>query len=173
MFNKKYFGFSTSYRRREVYFYNIKDEQIFSYDLDVLLKELNLNEDDFDNEDDEKIKDLIIEKSNIGQDIIDIIQDAEYYNEIINTQDAFYNDNVYKISLNNYSVHFYYVLGNHEGEALDILVDYLESKKATGDLYTYEELIDDGLSEEDIECFLVAGNKCFYLSSEHTHIEDI
>ena len=93
--------------------------------------------------------------------------------KIINLSDRRYFDNLYKISLYNYSSNYSLVIANNEQMALDILTDYLEEKDENGHLYTYTELIKEE-SEEEIESrYVVAGNHCYYILSEHLQITQI
>ena len=93
--------------------------------------------------------------------------------KIINLNDRKYYDNIYKISLYNYSSNYNLVIANNEQSALDILVDYLEEKEEKEHLYSYTELIEEETEEEIENRYIVAGNHCYYILSEHLQITQI
>ena len=178
--NKNYFGYSYSPRRSELYFYDkMKNKQIFIYQelcdeedrqnplngIGKIVEAIELDKDE------DEIKDMILDI--FGYELDDLIGSTEYYNKVVNPNDSDYYDKVFKISLYNYDNIFFYILGNCEQDALDILIDLLESKGETGHLNKIIELEKD-YSEEEIEnSFVVAGNSCYYINSEHLFIKEI
>ncbi len=96
------------------------------------------------------------------------------FKKAINTNDRKYFNNLYKISLYNYSDNYYLVYANCEQDALDILVDHLEEIKENGHIYTYEQLLNYGMTELEIDTnYVSCGNYCNYVSIEHLQIEQI
>lgn len=174
-FNKEYLGFSYSRRKQELYIYDrAKDKQIFSChlndDLDYSRCKDIVDKIESDQSED-VIKDLIIKE--FSEELSNLIQSTEYYNKIINPQDLDFADKIFKISLNNYNNAFYYIISDCEQDALDALVDYLESKRETGYLAQMSELINFYTEEEIENSFITAGNHCFLINSEHLCIKEM
>ena len=92
--------------------------------------------------------------------------------EIVNDSDYQYFDSAYKVSVHNYDNQWYGVYANCEQDALDEVVDYLESQGKTGVFYTHEEVIE---CEKDgyVDMFITAGNHCHNLNAEHVQIHQV
>ena len=92
----------------------------------------------------------------------------------INLNDRKYSNNLYKISLYNYSSNYDLVYANCEQDALDILVDHLEEIKENGHIYTYEQLLNYGMTELEIDNnYVSCGNYSHYVNVEHLNIIEI
>lgn len=107
---------------------------------------------------------------------VKIIDEAKFYDmenvEIVNNDDRQYFDNAYAVSIYNYDSMMYGVYANCEQDALDVVVDYLESEGKTGlfyDLDEVEEMEKDGYAD----MFVVAGNHCHHLDSSHIMIKEV
>ena len=107
---------------------------------------------------------------------VKILDKALFYGmenvEVVNKEDREIFSNAYKVSLHNYDSFLYGVYANSAQDALDLVVDYLENKGDTGYFYTLdevEEMEKDGYETE----FIVAGNHCHHLESEHVWIEEM
>lgn len=92
----------------------------------------------------------------------------------INKNDSKYFDRLYKISLYNYSNNYDLVYANNEQHALDTLIDHLEEIKENGYIYTYDQLLNDGLTELEIDInYISGGNYSNYVNVEHLNISEI
>ena len=66
----------------------------------------------------------------------------------------------------------YIVNADNEQEAIDFIIDHAE-ENAPGLVASYQELIDDGMSDDEIEEYINGGNHCLYLTTHNIHIETI
>jgi hypothetical protein len=81
-----------------------------------------------------------------------------------------YGEGTYRVSLDNYNDEWFIVGAYTEQEALDKVIDFCEEKGHKGCYWTQEE-VDDFEMNEDY--FVIAGNSCLYVNSEHLQIKKV
>lgn len=92
--------------------------------------------------------------------------------QIITTVGTIDNEQqLFEVSLHNYDNEVFHVNAFDPQEALDEVVDYMEAQDMLGLFYEDNGEVEE-LEEEGWE-FITAGNHCYYLDAEHTHIREV
>ena len=100
----------------------------------------------------------------ISDNGIQLMPAREYY---INNE----GEKKFRVSLNNYDNEWFVVYADYEQEALDLVVDFCESKNWTGHFIDRE--VYEVMDEDERDLCVIAGNHGWFLDSEHTHIEEV
>jgi len=87
---------------------------------------------------------------------------------IINIDDKSYTSNVFHVQIGVHRSIDAIVFADHEQEALDIIIDYYESKKAgyQGFFFTEQELVE----EENLDDYISGGNYGTHLTFTHDEL---
>jgi hypothetical protein len=87
-----------------------------------------------------------------------------------------WNEGFYK---NNYIVyvgftgHPFAVNADNEQDALDFVIDHCEESGYLGLVATHDELVDDGMSDDEIAEYYCGGNHSLYLTANNIRIETV
>ena len=83
--------------------------------------------------------------------------------------------NNYKIYVTAQGIEFH-VNADCEQDAIDYIIDYCADEdegNMPGLVADYRELLDDGITENEINDYICGGNKSLYLTTHNIHIEKL